>query len=87
MNLLPWDDVKKTGNPSGLRLGVQEVTRLGMKKSEMNFIAEKIEEVLLKRRNPADVKSEVAKFMENYQEVKYCFDGSSAYKLLSLLMR
>jgi len=85
MNLLPWDDVKKSGDPSGLRLGVQEVTRLGMKKGEMDFIAEKMEEVLLKRRDPAEVRKEVTTFMASYQEVKYCFDGLNAYRLLEHL--
>jgi glycine hydroxymethyltransferase len=85
MNLLPWDDVKKSGNPSGLRLGVQEVTRLGMKRNDMDFIAEKMEEVLLRGRDPAEVKKEVAAFMASYQEVKYCFDGSDAYRLLECL--
>jgi glycine hydroxymethyltransferase len=85
MNLLPWDDVKRSGNPSGLRLGVQEVTRLGMKRSDMDFVAEKMEEVLLRGRDPAEVKKEVAAFMASYQEVKYCFDGSNAYRLLECL--
>ncbi|MEM1901346.1 MAG: serine hydroxymethyltransferase [Candidatus Nezhaarchaeales archaeon] len=85
MNLLPWDDLKKVNNPSGLRLGVQEVTRLGMKEEEMNFIAEKIEEVLLRGRDPRDTKKEVVKFMSSYQEVKYCFDGLNAYKLFDHL--
>ncbi|MCS7139404.1 MAG: serine hydroxymethyltransferase [Candidatus Nezhaarchaeota archaeon] len=85
MNLLPWDDPKRVNNPSGLRLGVQEVTRLGMGKSEMNFIAEKIEDVLLRRRDPSEVRKEVVKFMQDYQEVKYCFDGSPAYKLIEKL--
>lgn len=85
MNLLPWDDLKKAGNPSGLRLGVQEVTRLGMKRSEMNFIAEKMEDVLLKDKDPASVRKEVVSFMSSYQEVKYCFDGSNAYKLFDYL--
>ncbi|MEM4576096.1 MAG: serine hydroxymethyltransferase [Candidatus Nezhaarchaeales archaeon] len=85
MNLLPWDDVKKAKDPSGLRLGVQEVTRLGMKRDEMNFIAEKIEEVLLMNRNPADVRNDVANFMASYQEVKYCFNGSKAYRIIDYL--
>ncbi|MEM0217384.1 MAG: serine hydroxymethyltransferase [Candidatus Nezhaarchaeales archaeon] len=85
MNLLPWDDLRRTNNPSGLRLGVQEVTRLGMRKGEMNYIAEKIEEVLLRSRDPKEVKEEVVKFMSSYQEVKYCFDGFNAYKLFDYI--
>jgi glycine hydroxymethyltransferase len=41
-NLLPWD--KKMGRdyktPGGIRLGTSEMTRLGMKESEMDAIAE-----------------------------------------------
>jgi len=58
-----------------------------MKKGEMDFIAEKMEEVLLKRRDPAEVRKEVATFMASYQEVKYCFDGLNAYRLLEFLER
>jgi len=38
-NLLPHDPPKQVNNPSGLRLGVQEMTRWGMKAPEMEEIA------------------------------------------------
>lgn len=46
-NLLPWDDINNSDNPSGLRIGTQEVTRRGMKESEMKEIAEYIKKLLL----------------------------------------
>ena len=39
-NLLPWDPVDKAQNPSGIRVGTQELTRLGMREHEMTEIAE-----------------------------------------------
>ncbi len=76
-NLLPWDDVDKSDNPSGIRIGTQEVTRRGMKESEMVEIAEYIKKVLLDEIN---VKDEVSDFMSNYTRVHYAFEGSDAYR-------
>lgn len=85
MNLLPWDSLDRARDPSGLRLGVQEVTRLGMGKDEMNFIAEKIEQVLVKRESTSKVRREVEEFTSRFREVKFCFEGSRAYDLLESL--
>jgi len=38
-NLLPWDSLDRTSNPSGIRIGTQEMTRMGMKEGEMEEIA------------------------------------------------
>jgi len=58
---------------SGVRVGVCEVTRRGMKKAEMLRIAEFMERAFIKRENSAEVKSDVKKFMEDYQKIEYCF--------------
>ena len=70
--LLPTDSLKKAKNPSGLRLGVQEVTRLGMGESEMDRIAEFFYDVLVRKENPAKVAPEVKEFRQNYQTICYC---------------
>jgi glycine hydroxymethyltransferase len=71
-NLLPWDDHSAPENPSGIRLGTQELTRLGMKESEMKVVASIIERVL-SGETPEKVKKDVVDFRTDYQEVKYCF--------------
>ncbi len=50
-NALPWD---RGGfrDPSGLRLGVQEMTRFGMGKDEMRVIAEFMARVLIRKEDP-----------------------------------
>lgn len=73
-NLLPWDPVENSDNPSGMRLGTQEMTRLGMKESEMVYIAELFRKVILEKKDPESVKKEVAEFRKDYQKVLYSFD-------------
>ena len=74
---LPWDQGEE--KCSGLRLGVQEVTRLGMSEGDMEFIAERIAAVLLGKESVEEARSKVSEFMENYQMIHYCFDNAEAY--------
>ena len=57
-----------------VRVGTCEVTRRGMKEAEMEKIAEFIGRVLINKEKPEKVKEEVIKFVNNYQEIHYCFD-------------
>ncbi len=70
-NALPWD--KSFRNPSGIRLGVQEVTRFGMGKEEMRVIAEFMERVLIKGEDPRKIAEKVVEFRRSFVEVKYGF--------------
>ena len=58
---------------SGLRLGTNEMTRMGMKESEMKRIAGHISDVLRKRKAPEEVKKEVVTFRNEFQEQQFCF--------------
>ena len=78
-NLMYMDEVKNSRNPSGIRLGTQEVTRLGMKESEMKDIAEFISTIAIKKANPETVAAEVAAYMKNFDTVKYTFNEGKAY--------
>jgi len=64
--LLPWNSDK----PTGIRLGVQEVTRLGMKEDEMKTIAEFMHKAL----EGKDVSREVEEFRREYNTIKYTFE-------------
>ncbi len=78
-NLLPWDDVSEAENPSGLRLGTQELTRLGMREGEMEEVADFIWRIAMKGESPEKVKRDVTEFKRSYQYVCYSFRRDRAY--------
>lgn len=65
-------------NPGGIRLGVSELTRLGMGKSEMKEIADVLHVALTTDKVEA-VKRRVRGLRRLHQRVKYSFDNSRAY--------
>ena len=65
-------------NPGGIRLGVAELTRLGMGKSEMKEVAEVLH-MALTTENVDVVKRRVKGLRRLHQRVKYSFDDSPAY--------
>ena len=75
MNMLPGDT--KALSPSGLRLGVQELTRVGMGCDEMQDVARFYARVLIEGDDPASVKHDVHSFKSDYQIVRYCFNEES----------
>ena len=81
MNMLPGDT--KALTPSGLRLGVQELTRVGMGRNEMAEVARLFAKVLLEGEDPSKVKQEVNNLKAGFQIIRYCFneDEQSGYIL------
>jgi len=71
MNLLPFEPLDKVTNPSGIRIGVQEMTRFGMKEKEMEQVATLIKKCL---KDSISVNKEVKKLRKNFQKVLYSFD-------------
>ncbi len=80
-NLLPWDDVNRSDDPSGIRVGTQELTRRGMKESHMSEVAEYIKKVAV---DNLSVKEEVTEFMSEYTKVHYAFKNDEAYKYIEI---
>ncbi|TDA29927.1 MAG: serine hydroxymethyltransferase [Archaeoglobi archaeon] len=78
-NLLPWDSLEQAANPSGIRIGVQEVTRLGMREDEMREIANFIDLTLREKKSAEEIRRRVAEFRRGFQTVKYTFEECSAY--------
>ncbi len=76
MNMLPGDT--KAMTPSGLRLGVQELTRVGMGPREMEEVASFYSRVLLKQEDAATVKHDVSHLKSEFQHVRYCFDSEDS---------
>ncbi|MEM4572682.1 MAG: serine hydroxymethyltransferase, partial [Zestosphaera sp.] len=55
-NLLPWDPPEAVKDPSGIRLGTPEMTRLGMKEGDFKEVAKFMREVLIDGRPPEEVR-------------------------------
>jgi glycine hydroxymethyltransferase len=75
-NLLPWD--KKRGRdyktPGGIRLGTSELTRLGMKESEMDAVAELMTRLVMKGEKTEKIAADASEFRKDFQKVHYAFD-------------
>jgi glycine hydroxymethyltransferase len=85
--LLPGDikSGKHYMHPSGVRIGVPEVTRLGMKESEMKEIASFIKQIVIDKSDPKQVANSVSSFREQYQKVQYAFENSTdAYEYIRI---
>ena len=72
MNMLPGDT--KALTPSGLRLGVQELTRVGMDQTQMQEVAALYARVLIKGEDPQSVKKDVKQLKSEFQTIRYCFN-------------
>ncbi|MHA1734718.1 MAG: serine hydroxymethyltransferase [Promethearchaeota archaeon] len=87
-NLLPWD-ISEHGrnymNPGGLRIGTSEVTRLGMKESDMVQVAEFMKQVVVDGKKPEIVRGDVADFRREFQKVQYAFPSDTgAYEYIKM---
>jgi glycine hydroxymethyltransferase len=84
MNTIPGDTDPL--NPSGLRLGTPELTRIGMKKEEMKDIALFYDRVLHKKEDPKKVKKDIKEFRSRFQTIHYCFkEGFRGYDYHTLI--
>jgi len=82
-NLIPGDPPDAAANPSGIRLGVQEVTRYGMRESEMQEIAFLMRRVVLDGADPEHVRQRVVELRKWFREVKYAFTDEKLLESLT----
>jgi glycine hydroxymethyltransferase len=83
MNLLPWDDPRRVGDPSGVRIGFQEVTRRGFEAGDVEELCELVLDVLLRRSDPSEVAPKATALRARFPTVRYGF--SSVEEALSKL--
>ncbi len=77
-NLIHGDEVDFASNPSGIRLGVKEMTHFGMMEAEFKLIAEFFERVIIKSEAPDKVKSDVNELRSKFHNIYYSFDEEGA---------
>jgi glycine hydroxymethyltransferase len=75
---LPGDP--ETKNFGGVRLGVSELTRTGMKEADMKQVAELFRKCLVDRIDTEKVREQVVDLKKQFKRLHYSFDeGASAY--------
>ncbi len=74
-NLLPYDDQSSKENPSGLRIGFQDVTRHGFGEGDIKHLCDLMLDVIKGKRKPAEVKVDVVALKKEFSQVKYGFQS------------
>jgi glycine/serine hydroxymethyltransferase len=69
--------------PSGIRMGVQEMTRFGMEERDFDVLSGLLADALKKK----NIGEEVKKFRQNFLEMKYCLPPEEAMPLAVRILR
>jgi glycine/serine hydroxymethyltransferase len=77
-------DDKTFLEPSGIRMGVQEMTRFGMTERDFDTLADLIGAVIIDGEN---VKARVKDYRQNFLEMKYCLPLPQAVPLAARIMQ
>ena len=68
---------------SGIRMGVQEMTRFGMKEKDFDVLSGLIAEVVIRNK---DIKGDVKEFRKNFLEMKFCLPPKEAVPFASKIL-
>ena len=74
-NLLPYDDQSNRDNPSGLRIGFQDVTRRGFCEGDIKHLCDLMLSVIKGKRKLSEVKEDVIALKKEFNQVKYGFQS------------
>ena len=69
---------------SGIRMGVQEMTRFGMEETDFDILSGFIADIILKGSNP---KEEVKAFRQNFLNMKFCLSQEEALPLVARVLK
>ena len=70
--------------PSGIRMGVQEMTRFGMEEKDFEILSGFIADIVIKGLNP---KEEVKVFRQNFLKMKYCLSLEESLPLAARVLK
>lgn len=74
-NILPYDDQNNRENPSGIRIGFQDVTRRGFTESDIKHLCDLMLDVIRNKRKPEEVREDVMALIKEHREIKYGFQS------------
>jgi aminomethyltransferase len=79
---IPYDE--GFSSSSALRMGVQEMTRFGMKEKDLEELAGYMKEVIL---DCKDIGEQISRFRGNFTEMAYCLPDTQANPLVERILR
>ncbi|MEL9969612.1 MAG: serine hydroxymethyltransferase [Metallosphaera sp.] len=88
-NLLPHDPPEAVNDPSGIRIGVQEMTRYGMKEGDMEEIAKLMKDTLIEKKDINEMRRKVIEMRSRFLDPKYAlnYDLSSYHsKMIPMIL-
>lgn len=74
-NLLPYDNQNNKEDPSGLRIGFQDVTRRGFKEDDIKHLCDLMLNVIKGKKMPSEIRKDVIAFRRNFEGIKYGFQS------------
>ena len=74
-NLLPYDNQTSKEDPSGLRIGFQDITRRGMREGDIKHLCDLMLDVIKEKRKPSEVKEDVLTLKKEFCGVKFGFQN------------
>jgi len=74
-NLLPYDNQSGKEDPSGLRIGFQDITRRGFIEGDIKHLCDLMLDVIKAKRTTAQVKEDVLLLKKEFNGVKYGFQN------------
>ncbi|MBT8172047.1 serine hydroxymethyltransferase, partial [Candidatus Bathyarchaeota archaeon] len=80
-NLLPYDNQHDRGNPSGLRIGFQDVTRRGFKEKDIEYLCSLILDIIKGKSTADEVRKDVMKLRQRFKYIKYGFQSIQEAKM------
>ncbi len=74
-NLLPYDDQSSKGDPSGLRVGFQDITRRGFREGDVKHLCDLMLDVIKAKRKPSEVKEDIVNLRKEFSQTKFGFQN------------
>ena len=74
-NLLPYDDQGSKGDPSGLRIGFQDVTRRGFREDDIKHLCDLMLDIIKSKRKPTEVQKDVTALRQQFSQIKFGFQS------------
>jgi glycine hydroxymethyltransferase len=72
---LPYNNQNDRDNPSGLRIGFQDITRRGFREGDVKHLCDLMLGIIKGKRKPSETKEDVIALKKEFNQVKYGFQN------------